>query len=376
MNCIFILGAGASADARAPLMHNFLERAYLIQPGSDAAPAFRLVAKARSLLQQAQSKAQLDIRNVESVFASFEMARLFGRLGDLGKDELQRLVPAMRKLIVYTIERYMTVRIRNGQISAPPRYDEFGALVKLLKGNGHRVSIATFNYDVGADMGLWLSGLEVDYCLRQEPTDPHGGAVELMKLHGSFNWGSCTTCNKMIWRGVSETVGDAEKKWRKEGTTPQGHITSIPIERIGPFRYAACPVCKTSSRPDPFIVSPTPNKSELHQGLQTVWERAALRLAEADNIFIIGYSWPDGDHFFHQLYALGTIGATILSRLWVCDPKPEVRRKFKDRLLGQQAVDCFGPTDEAYEFNSAIGRIASEFELGTVQAPKRRADQG
>ena len=68
---VFILGAGASADAHVPMMKDFLEKAMLLEPShGPAAAAFKLVRKARSQLQLAQSKARLDIRNVESVFAA------------------------------------------------------------------------------------------------------------------------------------------------------------------------------------------------------------------------------------------------------------------------------------------------------------------
>jgi hypothetical protein len=77
----------------------------LISPSgtSEIARAFSLVAAARSQLQRAQSKARLDIRNVESVFAAFEMAALFERLGDLPREDIGRLLPSMRQVIVHTI---------------------------------------------------------------------------------------------------------------------------------------------------------------------------------------------------------------------------------------------------------------------------------
>jgi alpha/beta superfamily hydrolase len=124
-----------------------------------------------------------------------------------------------------------------------------------------------------------------------------------------------------------------------------------------------CQRCNKQCSNEPMIIPPTASKSGLHRELRTVWRRAAKRLAEADSIFVIGYSWPEGDHFFHQLYALGTVGETILSRFWVCNPNKQVRDKFRDELLGQQAKDCFGPPgDDAYYFHQAVARISNEFK--------------
>jgi hypothetical protein len=120
METVFVLGAGASADAGVPMMQDFLEKAMSLTPSNpDVERAFALVAKARSALQLAQSKARLDIRNVESVFAAFEMAELFGQLGTLTATKITGLTDAMRTAIVRTIERHMVVPVQNGLIGTP-----------------------------------------------------------------------------------------------------------------------------------------------------------------------------------------------------------------------------------------------------------------
>ncbi len=73
---VFILGAGASKEAGAPLMGEFLDVAHnLWKTEGSTMPAFETVFRGISRLQQVHSKAKLDIQNVESVFAAFEMAK-------------------------------------------------------------------------------------------------------------------------------------------------------------------------------------------------------------------------------------------------------------------------------------------------------------
>jgi hypothetical protein len=83
MNSVFVLGAGASADVKVPLMREFLEVAEDIYRDSGPALAsyadFALVVRARAELQAVHSKAEFDINNLESVFSAFEMAELLGR---------------------------------------------------------------------------------------------------------------------------------------------------------------------------------------------------------------------------------------------------------------------------------------------------------
>ena len=70
----------------------------------------------------------------------------------------------------------------------------------------------------------------------------------------------------------------------------------------------------------PVLVPPTWNKNEYHIGLPRVWGHAARELAEAENIFVIGYSLPESDTFFRYLFALGSASDTRLKRLWVVNP--------------------------------------------------------
>ncbi|MBI3669832.1 MAG: hypothetical protein HY237_08655 [Acidobacteria bacterium] len=104
---VFILGAGASKSAGAPLMKNFLDVAYNLRKRpevGDAAEDFGLVFDGIAELQRAHSKATIDLDNVESVFAAFEMARLLGRLGTFAPERIARLRGAMKRVIERTLE--------------------------------------------------------------------------------------------------------------------------------------------------------------------------------------------------------------------------------------------------------------------------------
>ena len=66
---VFILGAGASADAGAPLMATFLDRAReeWRDEGTQDAPAFAAVFDGISHLRLVHSKSKMDFTNIESV---------------------------------------------------------------------------------------------------------------------------------------------------------------------------------------------------------------------------------------------------------------------------------------------------------------------
>ena len=132
---VFILGAGASRQAGAPLMNDFLDVAYdLWKMGkvSDADESFQAVFEGRSALQDVHSKADLDIHNVEAVFAAFEMAKTLNKFADYSTEEIDALINAMKSVIVKTIEQTLVFPIQEHFPHPPPPYREFGELIKYL----------------------------------------------------------------------------------------------------------------------------------------------------------------------------------------------------------------------------------------------------
>ena len=343
MNSVFILGAGASAHAGVPVMKDFLEVIEDIHRSASKNwieyPVFDLVVRARGELAAVQSKARFDIRNLESVFAAFEMAAIFGELGNLEADDVTYLMIAIRRAIVLTIERQMVLEVAHGDILPPHEYDYFGAVIRELLEKGERASIITFNYDVGLDLGLSRHDLAIDYCL--DNVAPEGALeIEVMKLHGSINWTECLGChNKIEVYDVREAVRSEQQRFAETGIP---HRTSVNFSsRVGDLKHCENGHCD----PDPVLVPPTANKVGFHKLLEPVWRRAAQRLREADNIFVLGYSWPNSDQFFRELYALGTVGTHVLRKFWVLNPDPTVKDRIRSELLGQQATDRFGGHD-------------------------------
>src|SRR5438046_2379356 len=104
---VVILGAGASRQAGAPLMLDFLDVAHnLWKLGrvQEAQQHFQNVFRGISALQRVHSKATLDIQNIESVFAAFEMARTLGQFADYSVDQIETLLHSMRIVILKTLE--------------------------------------------------------------------------------------------------------------------------------------------------------------------------------------------------------------------------------------------------------------------------------
>jgi len=314
--------------------------------GSAASESFKTVFSAIDKLQPVHSKSRLDIRNLESVFGAFEMARTLGQFGDLSGEDIAKLGPAMKQLIVTTLDQtveYPVVVPRNEkkQVVPPVPYYLFAQLVAACR--KETVSVLTFNYDVAMDYALHFTSQSANYYLTPDFGDK---GIPLLKLHGSVNWSTCTKCEKIIPVTMEEFF--------MAHTSPPRSDTShvkIPVGQLSGGAH-----CQGATPGQWLIVPPTWSKAEYHRTIASVWSRAAQELSGAESIFVIGFSLPPTDSFFEYLYSLGTVGKP-LRRFWVVDidQTGEIEKRYK-RLLGPAAEQRFNYFAE--DFQMGISRIA------------------
>lgn len=348
---VFILGAGASKEAGAPLMYEFLDYAYelwKLNRVSSSNHEFSVVFDAIGKLQSVHSKSELDLRNVESVFAAFEMAKLLNIFPSANEDLISQQIDALKLLIVKTLENSIEFHLNSSGLVIPKPYGEFLKLVKYLQVESKRkysVSVFTFNYDILLDLACMREGIKIDYGLDNEKK-----GLPILKLHGSTNWGYCKKCKSVIPYDISgyifndyEITGNKVRSLRYI-TLSNRFNEFIHCEKVDPI---------------PVIVPPTWNKSDYHKQIATVWKRAAHELQDAEHIFIIGYSLPPTDMFFRFLYALGTVGQNPLKSFCVYDPaKEKVSNRFKD-ILGLGVKDIYECNN--FKFSDAIPSIKEKF---------------
>src|SRR5438034_10869246 len=158
---VFILGAGASSEAGAPLMKDFVNTARdLFQ---DRQGRVSSVFTAMAALARSQAKAPLDLHNIEEVFSAFELASLVQRLGNLPEDIIKDLASAVRELIARTLEQQIRYELVRKKVSTtvypafawrfrPDRtHNFFASLIGTVADAGHDVSVLTFHYDISLE---------------------------------------------------------------------------------------------------------------------------------------------------------------------------------------------------------------------------------
>ena len=172
----------------------------------------------------------------------------------------------------------------------------------------------------------------------------------LLKLHGSLNWARCPRCGDI--QTVAVNCFD-----KFIGADPRGDEVFLNIaDRCQSSEHCAL-------RREIAIVPPTWNKTQHYAEIGRVWRTAATKLAEAENIIIIGYSLPPTDQFFRYLFALGTIGEARLQRVWVFDPDESVDAKYRE-LLGPMARDRYElVTGENGKFSACIKILGQRLKV-------------
>lgn len=353
---VFILGAGASKAAGAPLMGNFLDVAsdlYTCGEVNESKQHFERVFKVIGGLQHVHSKALIDLNNIESVFTALELGATIGRVPGIEREEIRPSIDSLKDLIVQTLHKTMKFEFRGRKIHPARPYGEFASLVhELTKKASPRQSAAilTFNYDIAVDHALYLAGLGPNYRINRA-AEKH--EVDLLKLHGSLNWASDDTGK--VW-----TIDFRDYLQQYSFPFPEdGMMVGMPIANQIQEYFKRHP-SNAAVKKEPVIVPPTWNKSDYHRVLSEVWTAAAEHLSHAQHIFVIGYSLPETDAFFRLLFGLGSVGTQPLRKFMVFNPDNTVDQRFQ-AMLGPGALARYEYSN--LPFSGAIGAIKKQFRF-------------
>ncbi len=344
----FIFGAGASKAGGAPLMAEFFDRAESLRRAGDLGGVeedFKLVAEARWELQRTAAKSSLDLYNLEGVFVALEMAQVLSGIGSLSPERCEEAVAALKRLIASVLENSMPMKVKEGGVLLPvDGYFGFARSLKqlLAKDSKRRISLITFNYDIGLEHALQHEGIGWSYGL---PSYTRLDArVGLYKLHGSLNW---TTPRQS---GGEIVVAPLDPPPQHEVTLmARNGRCCLPVAHH--LKRAAQ---GRETEPIPFLVPPTDSKLEYRKQLAPVWREASSRLAMSSSIFVVGFSLPPTDVFFRNFFAVGSISRTFIERFVVIDPSEEASLRIRD-LVSRDVERRF--QWEKREFMHGLGLI-------------------
>lgn len=348
---VYVLGAGFSAPAGAPVVGNFLDksREFYDDPLSgldgEEEKQFERVFLFRQQMAAAREKFVIDLDNIEHLFGLIEISDRLGEIEDGLRNDVIYLIAKTLQLAV-TRPVVPRPKINVGIKSVTPLldrianpqggvfrdegagnftadiYDYFAALVAGALDNptkrlNRKDTIITFNYDLVCDDAIRRVGFQPNYHLPHSAAGPDidpAASVDVLKLHGSTNWAVCGNC---------DAVQVLEQKF---------------TENPAAFRAMVCPVCGKGPC-ELLLVPPSWDKSEYRQIIRSVWARAVTELTRATRLCIVGYSMPEVDAFFRYLLTIALARNNHLYKLIVVDSNPEMEARYQsvfDRTFQQR----------------------------------------
>lgn len=378
---VFILGAGFSANAGAPVMRNFLDKARELRddPRSNLSEedrkTFGNVFQRLNELRVAQARMDVDLENIEHLFSLLDMDIEFG---GITKSTLRQ---ELIFLILRTLEKTIRPETLNAGWAALKMSEQGGPPIRqrsiwtnyvqlfcglcsrrwikgpfgVSKDSTCPDTIITMNYDCLVDDSLVRLGVQPAYAIKGSESPQEFKQLEhkvrLLKLHGSANW---FICNSDICRDKVVVVG---------GT---------PGQRLEYFYGQHCPNCGQNAV-QPLIVPPTWAKGGQSEILRSVWSEALRALREAGRIFIMGYSLPSSDEFFRYMLALALATNESVEKVIVVNRSDEARGTFEKlfhqqfrerRLIWKQAtVEGYG-----HELGNELGQYAHGLDPDMISA--------
>lgn len=355
---VFILGAGFSRAAGAPLMSGFIPAMRKAATSSLVSDAERL--KLLKALQFRESAAklsdnlQMDLENVEHLFSLLDALRVGGGSDFASKpptradftDALLRTLEVFGRLTPtgstwdWRDPCFVNPDMEDKEDGTPCfegdwLYQSFVSLLEPSSDGGSYFgdSIISFNYDLILDYSLYGHTYRIDYGLPpdtrfEHPHDPGtklNGHVRLYKLHGSANWLRCKTHKKLFTSSLIPLEDEPR-------------TSRLATDKL------TCPFCREAKSKndrarthEALIVPPTWNKGTAGGWMKSVWNAALRDLQAASDIVVIGYSMPETDVFFKYLLAAGLKHGNG-TRFYLLNPDEDVANRFR-RFLSPSAAE-------------------------------------
>ncbi|HUR26055.1 MAG TPA: hypothetical protein VM327_08605 [Candidatus Thermoplasmatota archaeon] len=291
MQCI-VLGAGASACAKAPLIGDFQQKAQLVAEampdnyGHDGAKVFRETV--------GYWTSNFPHLNIEEFYVMAELQQLL---------EAPNPVTARPDLGFGDCVQAMIAKTLAARMKGPPsKHHEQLARVLIAR----QATAVTMNWDLSVDNALNRLGASpglghgeaYDMGSGQRLA---GGSPQLLKLHGSLNWWVCDA-GHLVVQGSQKSVADAWDMPKPD----------CPI--------GACSGKRVSLQP--LFVPPTSQKmvaSKQSAVLKPIWRQASKALSTSEQVVFVGYSFPATDVQFRTFVQKALLenraltGVTIVS---------------------------------------------------------------
>lgn len=266
---VYFLGAGASVSAGLPTFADFRKKSFEIcknVPSEDIKNQFENVFECWVK--------KFNEYNLEEFYAAIEIYEILGKSISVKTEHIEELI-------------FHTIKQSKNTINSNNFYEKF-----LIGIQDRSSCIITTNWDIELESSrqyLLENGL-IEYenvqaydtsSNKREPNYYISKPYKILKLHGSLNWGFCNGCEKIYY---FNEIYDSQRMCNDEECKKNNLVLNKII--IPP---------KLSKLIKPEQKKEYNLQNSVYFQLVRVWEKAYEYLKSCEEIYFIGYSFPQTD---------------------------------------------------------------------------------
>lgn len=311
---VYILGAGFSADANAPMQNKIVEEIFKLNKSKPN--RFN-----QDKIEQFKSFLNSTLYIPEDLHSSIPLEDIFTPLDRCIADNVSFRnldvikVKEIREIVYYligvTLKELLTYNNEKEYINKFAKFLFKNCIDRKDLGyknsDTDKVAVISTNWDILLDNSLnklvndytreTNKKAVVDYCCHISSFNEHnhnikpgleilgqgGFNIKLLKLHGSYNWLQCPRCLRVYIDFDQKIVVDQynlREKCRHCNTNFGTHDSHILTSNL---------------------IMPTFLKDFSNPQYKLIWQNAGVELAEATKVVFIGYSLPQADFEMRQL---------------------------------------------------------------------------
>ncbi len=336
---VYVFGAGASVHVGGPLTKDFIQEGIHELCMSDlykvSEDSFYNVIKLIDMIygtellnevEQAKKENMITISSSLENLSNINIEELltFMELGAISDDRWLNYEGCLDDLYKFIFETIDVLskghRGRKYSTKADGTYDYnrnyYDKLIDYVVKPAESNCFISFNYDLFLDRAVsinnhnLLGDYNLPFCIENISNFPgyerivngerNNYDVDILKPHGSLNWARCSNCNDLYLTYHQEYKSILSRKCKKCGNTLS-----------------------------PILIAPTLRKNIIQSGLKNIWHKAEEFLINADNIVIIGYSFPDADIEAKWLFKRSLARNNKRPTLTIAEPNEKVAEKIK-----------------------------------------------
>lgn len=316
---VYILGAGASKPAGAPVLKEFIGTGIFHLRDGDASPD--RIGNYEKFFDYLKNKYGFDLwssdpyksdpflfgerNNIEQIISSIDEEI------NAGDNHLIGVKHETVRFIYCTLEN----AVRDGSINNC--YPDF--VDKKIKDLNDEHIILTFNYETLLERSLsqkfwgcfsYLLDVDENKIINFPSYKKSDTNIVVLKLHGSLNWATCPSCSKMhiFWSQRYDNI----------------------------FREKCRDDCNNNL--EPILIAPTRYKNISEGNLKKLWDIASEKIKVADEITVIGCALNDYDKGALELIKDSIRANRKTPKLLIADPNAQ---EIKEKVISNLSVDSF-----------------------------------